>query len=78
VLDDVAGLGEVRRKALLVRFGSLKKLAQATVEDILEVPGIGRRTAEAIITALRGDDPAPDLGEQVADTGHAGAPGHVP
>ncbi len=52
LLDDVPGLGEVRRKSLLKRFGSLKKLRTATVEEIAEVPGIGLRTAEAIVTAL--------------------------
>ena len=52
LLDDVPGLGEVRRKSLLRRFGSLKKLRAATVEEIAEVPGIGTRTAEAIVTAL--------------------------
>ncbi|MFL6131663.1 MAG: excinuclease ABC subunit UvrC [Nocardioidaceae bacterium] len=53
LLDDVAGLGEVRRKSLLKRFGSLKRLRAATVEEIAEVPGIGTRTAEAIVAALR-------------------------
>jgi excinuclease ABC subunit C len=52
LLDDVPGLGEVRRKSLLKRFGSLKKLRAATVEEIAEVPGIGVRTAEAIAEAL--------------------------
>jgi excinuclease ABC subunit C len=52
MLDDVPGLGEVRRKSLLKRFGSLRKLRSATVEEIAEVPGIGLRTAEAIATAL--------------------------
>ncbi|MCW6008633.1 excinuclease ABC subunit UvrC [Micromonospora sp. CPCC 205371] len=51
-LDGVPGLGEVRRKALLRHFGSLKRLADATPEEIIEVPGIGRRTAEAIVAAL--------------------------
>ncbi|GAB3862725.1 hypothetical protein GCM10029963_69610 [Micromonospora andamanensis] len=51
-LDSVPGLGEVRRKALLRHFGSLKRLSAATVEEITEVPGVGRRTAEAILTAL--------------------------
>ncbi len=51
-LDDVPGLGEVRRKALLKRFGSLKRLAAATPEEIAEVPGIGQRTAEAVLAAL--------------------------
>ena len=51
-LDDVPGLGEVRRKALLKRFGSLRKIRAATVEEIAEVPGIGPRTADTIVAAL--------------------------
>ncbi len=47
-LDDVPGLGEVRRKTLLKHFGSLKKLRTAEVEEIARVPGIGPRTAAAI------------------------------
>lgn len=53
-LDSVAGLGEARRKALLRHFGSAKRLAAATPEEIIEVPGIGRRTAEAVLAALNG------------------------
>jgi excinuclease ABC subunit C len=56
VLDDVPGLGEVRRKALLKRFGSLRKIRAATIEEIAEVPGIGRRTAEVIVGALAQQD----------------------
>ena len=52
LLDDVSGLGEVRRKTLLRQFGSLKRLRAATVEEIAAVPGIGPRTAEAIVAAL--------------------------
>jgi excinuclease ABC subunit C len=52
LLDDVPGLGEVRRKTLLKHFGSLRKLRAATVEDIACVPGIGRRTALAIKAAV--------------------------
>jgi excinuclease ABC subunit C len=52
LLDDVPGLGEVRRRSLLRRFGSLRKLRAATVDEIAEVPGIGARTAEAIVGAL--------------------------
>ncbi|MEV4349751.1 excinuclease ABC subunit UvrC [Actinoplanes sp. NPDC049596] len=51
-LDNIAGLGETRRKALLRHFGSLKRLSAATPEEITEVPGIGRRTAEAVLAAL--------------------------
>lgn len=52
VLDDVPGLGEVRRKTLLKHFGSLRKLREAEVDDIAQVPGIGPRTAAAIKDAV--------------------------
>jgi excinuclease ABC subunit C len=52
LLDDVPGLGEVRRKTLIRHFGSLKKLRAATVEEIAEVPGIGPATATAIAEAV--------------------------
>jgi excinuclease ABC subunit C len=52
LLDDVPGLGEVRRKTLLKHFGSLKKLREAEVADIAQVPGIGPATAAAIKDAV--------------------------
>jgi excinuclease ABC subunit C len=58
-LDDVPGLGETRRKALLARFGSLKRLRAATADEVMEVPGIGPRTAEAIVAALDDRPAAP-------------------
>jgi excinuclease ABC subunit C len=78
VLDSVPGLGETRRQALLKRFGSLKRLRAATVEQICEVPGIGRRTAEAVAAALAGAAPsAPAVntatGEIVEDGEAAGS-----
>ena len=53
-LDGVPGLGESRRKALLARFGSLKRLRAASAEEIAAVPGIGPGTASAVAEALRG------------------------
>ncbi len=52
LLDDVPGLGEVRRKTLLKHFGSLRKLRAASVEELSVVPGIGPRTAAAIKEAV--------------------------
>ncbi len=52
VLDDVPGLGEVRRKTLIKHFGSLKKLREADVDELARVPGIGPRTAGAIKDAV--------------------------
>ncbi|HEX7187975.1 MAG TPA: helix-hairpin-helix domain-containing protein, partial [Actinomycetes bacterium] len=59
-LDGVPGLGETRRTALLKHFGSLKRLAAASVDEVMEVPGVGRRTAEAVVSGLasRGRVPA--------------------
>ena len=56
-LDDITGLGETRRKAVLRHFGSLKNLKAASVEEVMAVPGIGRTTAEAIEAALAGERP---------------------
>ncbi|MCA1195795.1 MULTISPECIES: excinuclease ABC subunit UvrC [unclassified Saccharopolyspora] len=52
VLDSVPGLGEARKTALLKHFGSVRKLKQARIEDIMAVPGFGRRTAETVCAAL--------------------------
>jgi excinuclease ABC subunit C len=52
LLDDVPGLGEVRRKTLVKHFGSLRKLRAAEVDEIAQVPGIGPRTATAIKDAV--------------------------
>ncbi|MFF3611197.1 excinuclease ABC subunit UvrC [Streptomyces sp. NPDC002580] len=57
-LDDVPGLGDSRRQALIKHFGSVKKLRSATIDQICEVPGIGRKTAETIAVALAQAAPA--------------------
>ncbi len=60
-LDAVPGLGETRRRALLRKFGSVKRLAAATAEEIAETPGIGPRTALAVREALATHRPAPSV-----------------
>ncbi|MEU6086132.1 excinuclease ABC subunit UvrC [Streptomyces sp. NPDC047085] len=57
-LDEVPGLGDTRKQALIKHFGSVKKLRSATIEQIQEVPGIGRKTAETIAAALARAVPA--------------------
>jgi len=66
VLDDVQGLGEVRRKTLMKHFGSLRKLRQATVDEVAGLPGFGRRTAESVVAAV-------NAAATKADTGRAPA-----
>ncbi|MER6133435.1 excinuclease ABC subunit UvrC [Streptomyces sp. NPDC001815] len=57
-LDDVPGLGETRKQALIKHFGSVKNLRSATIDQICEVPGIGRKTAEAVAVAFARAAPA--------------------
>ncbi|CAM3475578.1 excinuclease ABC subunit UvrC [Kibdelosporangium persicum] len=60
-LDDVPGLGETRKTALIKHFGSLKRLRAASVDEISGVPGVGRRTAEAVVAALSRDKEGNDV-----------------
>ncbi|MFF8274632.1 excinuclease ABC subunit UvrC [Streptomyces lateritius] len=57
-LDAIPGLGDTRKQALIKHFGSVKRLRQATIEQICEVPGMGRKTAEAVAVALAQAAPA--------------------
>jgi excinuclease ABC subunit C len=63
VLDDIPGLGDVRRKALLRHFGSVKRLKEASVDEIREVPGIGPALGATIHVTLHhpATQPAPDV-----------------
>lgn len=51
-LDEIPGIGSARKEMLLKHFGSMVRLARATVDQISEVPGIGLKTAELIRTEL--------------------------
>jgi excinuclease ABC subunit C len=69
LLDDVPGLGGTRRKALMKQFGSLKRLRAASIEELMAVPGIGRRTAEAVQAAIT--EPADPSGAATDASGEA-------
>jgi excinuclease ABC subunit C len=47
-LDDVAGVGPETRKRLLRRFGSVENVREASRADLLDVPGVGEETADAV------------------------------
>lgn len=51
-LLDIPGIGPGKCKALLKHFGSLKKVKEATREELLAVKGISKANAEAIVEAL--------------------------
>ena len=52
ILDDVAGVGPARKRALLRKFGSVRAMQEAPVEDLAAVGGVGPALAERIKQAL--------------------------
>lgn len=52
ILDEVPGLGPKRKKLLLKRFGSVKRMREATLDDLAAVPGIPRQVAEDLYALL--------------------------
>ena len=52
ILDDIAGVGPARKRALLRKFGSVRAMQEAPVEDLAAVGGVGVALAERIKSAL--------------------------
>jgi excinuclease ABC subunit C len=51
-LDAIRGVGPKRKKALLRKFGSLKAVRQATVDEIASTPGFTRAVAQKVLEGL--------------------------
>jgi excinuclease ABC subunit C len=51
-LDEIPGIGNSKKELLLKHFGSMARLDRATVDQIAETPGIGKKTAELIRSEL--------------------------
>ena len=47
-LDEISGIGEVKKKALLKKFGSIKKIANAEIEELTKIKGINENLAKKI------------------------------
>ena len=52
-LDDIPGIGEVKKKELLKHFGSVKKIQEATIEELLQVKGINEKIAKELKKQLK-------------------------
>jgi len=52
-LDRIPGIGEKRRRSLLRRFGSVKRIEAASVDDLAQTEGIGQQTAHKILFFLK-------------------------
>ena len=53
ILDEIPGVGEVRRKALMRHFSNLEEIKNASVEELLEVPEMNQRTAKSVVEFYR-------------------------
>jgi excinuclease ABC subunit C len=48
VFDEIPGIGPARKRALLRRFGSVRRIREASVEEVAETPGVNRALAERL------------------------------
>lgn len=58
ILDDIPGIGDTRRKALMRQFKSLDAVKDASVEDLSQAPGMNRRAAESVWQFFHGQHQA--------------------
>jgi excinuclease ABC subunit C len=77
-LDGVAGLGQTRRTALLKHFGSVRRIRQASVDELTEVPGVGPSTARAVLAALGSAGELGDTGDRGSGDRSSGDRGSAP
>ena len=52
ILDDIPNVGEKRRIALLMKFGSIDNIKKATLEELLETESIDKKAANSILHIL--------------------------
>lgn len=53
VLEDIPGIGEARRKALMRYYGDIQKIREASVEDLKQVPSMNEAAAESVYAFFR-------------------------
>jgi len=66
-LDEIGGLGEGRRKALLDKFGTVTALKSASIEEISDVPGIGPKMAKTIFESINQKEPTRKIDMQTGE-----------
>jgi excinuclease ABC subunit C len=67
VLEEIPGVGEGRKRALLRHFGSLKRVKEATAEELAQVEGFGPRQAQAVHEFFHGAGAAPAAVAEAAE-----------
>ena len=73
ILDEVPGVGPTRKKALRKAFGSMRRLREATLEQIEAVPGIPAQVAREVYDTLRAWDAELERGRDDADVSRGDA-----
>ena len=53
ILDDISGIGSVRRKALMKHFGDINAIRRAEIEELQQVDGMNIKSAEAVYNFFR-------------------------
>lgn len=59
ILDRIPGIGGMRKRALLRAFGSIKRIEEATLEELLKVPSMNEKIAREVLKVLKGAAPEP-------------------
>jgi excinuclease ABC subunit C len=63
-LGEIPGVGPARQRALLERFGSMRGVAAATVEEVAALPGFGPALAQTIVNHMSGRGSAAGAGNE--------------
>ena len=56
ILDDIEGIGPVRRRALMRHFESLEAIRSASIDELAECENMNRAAAEAVYSFFRKED----------------------
>ena len=56
ILDDIPNVGEKRRRALLMKFGSVDNIKKATIEELLDTQAIDKISAQSIYNYFNGNN----------------------
>ncbi|WP_302537676.1 excinuclease ABC subunit UvrC [Clostridium saudiense] len=56
ILDDIPNVGEKRRRALLMKFGSVDNIKKATIEELLDTQSINKKSAQSIYNYFNGNN----------------------
>ena len=72
VLDEIPGVGDKRKRALMKRFGSIKRLREASADDIAATPGVPAEVAREVYETLRAWEDSHDAVARAAGLGPDG------